>query len=389
MTTRSPARPPGERSADLPSAATLRRLKLSPEVAWYLLTHREVTDRLPGGRTDTYCPVCRYVRGGHRLPDCPPKIKTPEPRTVRGSKFDPARVDRVLKSFHLLRHTKGQWAGRPLHPDTWQVAYLLAPVFGWVKYDPDCGRMVRIIRNLYADVSRRNGKSTILGGIGLYLTAADGEKGAEVVSAAITKKQARYVFDPARQLATKAPALKGHVIPRAGRIIHPATASYMEVVSNVAEAMHGGNLHGGIIDELHVHKDAALVEAIETGTGSRTQPLIAAITTADDGRTQHAVRREAQVRGAAGPRHHQGRDAVRGDLGRRRGRRPVRGVHLEEGQPRVRRLPYPRIPTRRGEPGTELTRRTVRIPPPAPGHPHSAADRLHHRRGLGPTPPGS
>ena len=71
------------------------------------------------------------------LPDCPPRIKTPEPSRVRGAMFDAGRVDRVLKAFGLLRHTQGQWAGRPLKPDPWQIAYILAPVFGWVKWDKD------------------------------------------------------------------------------------------------------------------------------------------------------------------------------------------------------------------------------------------------------------
>jgi phage terminase large subunit-like protein len=239
--------------------ALLTRLKLSPEVAWYLQER------------------------GLPLPDCPPKWKTPEPRTLRGAKFDPSRVDRVLKAFGLLRHTKGKWAGRPLTPDPWQVAYILAPVFGWVRFDKDAGRWVRVIRELYVDVPRKNGKSTLLGGIAIYMTAADGEPGAEVIAAATTKDQAGFVFKPVKALAEKAPALRKHVKAYATRIVHPASASYFHAISSVADAQHGANIHCGVVDELHVHKTAEMVETIETGTGSRDQPLIAYITTADDG----------------------------------------------------------------------------------------------------------
>jgi phage terminase large subunit-like protein len=235
-------------------------LKLSPEVAWYLESR------------------------GIPLPTCPPAVKTPEPRDVPGAAFDAARVDRVLAAFRRLRHTKGRWAGKPLEPDPWQIAYVIAPVFGWVRWDDDSDDYVRIIRSLYVDVPRRNGKSTLVGGLGIYLTCADGEKGAEVVAAATTTKQARYVFDPVRQLAQKSPDLRPHVKALASRIVHKSTGSYMEVVSSVAEALHGGNLHGGLIDELHAHKSSELVEVIETGTGSRAQPLVVMITTADDGR---------------------------------------------------------------------------------------------------------
>lgn len=224
------------------------------------------------------------VNRGIKLPKAPPRWKTPEPSSVRGARFDAARVDRVLSAFKHLRHTKGQWAGQALVPDPWQVAYILAPVFGWVVYDKDAGRWVRIIRSAYIDVPRKNGKSTLVGGLGIYLTCADGESGAEVIAAATTEKQARFVFDPVLQLATKSPGLRPHVVPRAGRISHPKSGSYMEPVASVADAQHGGNLHAGLVDELHVHKKPDLVETIETGMGSRTQPLLVMITTADDGR---------------------------------------------------------------------------------------------------------
>ncbi|HET9381315.1 MAG TPA: terminase TerL endonuclease subunit [Streptomyces sp.] len=248
--------------------AGLERLKLSPEVAWYLTSR------------------------GIPLPDCPPLIKTPEPRDVPGARFDPERVDKVIKSFSLLRHTQGQWAGQPLVPDPWQVAWIIAPVFGWVRWDDDADMYVRVITDLYVDVPRKNGKSTLSGGIAIYLTCADGEPGAQVIAAATTKQQAGYVFTPIKQLAERAPALKGHVKPYKGKIVHPKTGSYFEVISSVADAQHGANLHGGIIDELHVHKDPEMVEVIETGTGSRRQPLIVIITTADSGKPETIYNRK-------------------------------------------------------------------------------------------------
>jgi phage terminase large subunit-like protein len=260
--TRSPARRRPTDDVELPPPEELERLKLSPEVAWYLLSR------------------------GIPLPDSPPLIKTPEPGEagVVGAQFDPARVDKVLKSFGMLRHTKGKWAGQPLKPDPWQVAYILAPVFGWVRFDEDAGRWVRIIRELYVDIPRKNGKSTLLGGIAIYMTAADGENGAEVVAAATTKDQAAFVFAPVKALVEKSPALQPYLKPYAGKIVHAASSSYFQVISSAADAQHGANLHCAVIDELHIHKTPDLVDTLETGTGSRDQPLTAAITTADDGK---------------------------------------------------------------------------------------------------------
>lgn len=240
------------------AAATAADLNISPEVAYYLDTR------------------------GIDYPTCSPRWKTPEPRTMRGARFDPARVDKVLRAFGILRHTQGKWAGRPLNPDPWQVAYILAPVYGWVRQD-DNGEWVRIIRTEYVEVPRKNGKTTISGGQAMYLTAADGEAGAQVLAAATGRDQARYCFDPVKNLAAKSPQLRPHVKVANGRVIHRHTNSYFTVVSSVADLLHGANVHCACIDEIHLHKRRDLVDALETGTGARAQPLIIMTTTADDG----------------------------------------------------------------------------------------------------------
>lgn len=235
-------------------------LKLSPEVAWYL------QDR------------------GYPPPDCPPLIKTPEPREVPGARFDPGRVDTMIAAFRQLRHTKGRFAGQRFDPDVWQVAYMIAPVAGWVHRSVDSGAWVRIITIAYFDMPRKNGKTTTAAGFGIYLTAADGEFGAQVVAAATTREQAGFVFEPIRQLVNKSPGLKRHLRALKHRITHAASGSYFQPIANAGDAQHGADIHGAIVDELHLHKDMVLIEALETGTGSREQPLIIYITTADAGR---------------------------------------------------------------------------------------------------------
>lgn len=203
---------------------------------------------------------------------------------MRGARFDPARVDHVIASFRRLRHVKGRFAGQPFVPDCWEVAYYLAPVFGWVARSKDTGELARIITSAYLDMPRKQGKTTIAGGTAIYLTGADGEPGAQVVCAATTRDQARFAFDPIKQLVKGSPALQKHFQAMQARIVHKPSGSYFQPVANVGDAQHGADLHGGVVDELHLHKTIALIEALETGTGSRVQPLILFITTADSGR---------------------------------------------------------------------------------------------------------
>ncbi|MCK9928793.1 terminase large subunit [Frankia sp. Mgl5] len=265
-TTRSRSGSPAE-----PTAAELRRLKISPEVAWYM------TER------------------GIPLPEPwqAPRYKTPEPRRLRGARFDPDRVDRVLAAFGRLKHTQGEWAGRALRPDPWQVAYVLAPVYGWVRKNSR-GVWVRVARTCYVDIPRKNGKTTLAGGQALYLTGGDGEAGAQVYAAAASRDQAGYCFAPVKALTEGSPGLRRHFRPLAARITHPRSGSYFAVVSSMADLLHGANVHAAVIDELHIHKTRDLVDALETGTGARAQPLIVIITTADDSRrdTIYAEKRD-------------------------------------------------------------------------------------------------
>ncbi|MFF0777084.1 terminase large subunit [Streptomyces sp. NPDC003720] len=242
----------------LPSQKTLDRLKLSPEVAWYLLSR------------------------GYELPNCPPKFKTPEPRDAPGAYFDPAKVDLVVDVFSRLRHTQGKWAGRPLTLRSWQIAYLIAPTYGWVRKDED-GIPRRIIRTQLLDIPRKNAKTTVGGGQAIYLTTADGEPGAQVYALASRKDQARFCFDPVRQLAAQAPDLREHVKALRDRITHPRSGSYFAVMSSAGDAIHGASPHGAFVDEVHVHRSRDLIDAVQTGTGARSQPLVMFATTADSG----------------------------------------------------------------------------------------------------------
>lgn len=208
-----------------------------------------------------------------------PRLVTPEPWWVRGAWFDEAAVAHYVSFLRMLRHVKtARWAGLPLELEPWQWWYFARPVFGW-KY-PD-GR--RIIRTVWWECTRKQGKSTLGAGTGLYLANADREPGAEVYAAAGAKKQARFVFDPARLMAkAAAPALRKRLSVLADVITNTKTGSKFEVLSGEAPDMYGANVHGGIIDEVWLHDSRDTVEAIETGTGARDQPLICFFTTADE-----------------------------------------------------------------------------------------------------------
>lgn len=207
-----------------------------------------------------------------------PLWQTPLPPEVPGAWFDQAAVDRVVKALRALRHTKGRWAGLPVELEPWQLEHIVSPVFGWKHPDGS-----RIIRTAWVEMPRKNGKSTVSSGLALVLLCADGEQGAEVYSAAGSRAQARIVFDEAKKMARATPALSKRLRLLADTISVLKTGSRYQALSRVAEAAHGLNVSGAVIDEVHVHKSRHLIDAIETGTGARSQPLVIFLTTADDG----------------------------------------------------------------------------------------------------------
>ncbi len=212
-----------------------------------------------------------------------PLVVAAQAATAAGSYFDVPSARRALDAIQSFKHTKGRWGSTPLKLSPWQVVWVVAPIFGWLAHDDELGRAVRVIRSAWIEVPRKNGKSTLSSGIGLVLLLADREVGAEVYAAAGSLPQAERVFDDAKRMALTSRAARGRVEVLRGLIRVPRTGGVFRALSKIAETAHGLNVSGAIVDEVHVHKRRDLVDAIETGTGARDQPLVVFITTADEG----------------------------------------------------------------------------------------------------------
>ncbi|WP_030677713.1 terminase large subunit [Streptomyces sp. NRRL B-1347] len=200
-----------------------------------------------------------------------------------GAYFDVPAARRAIAAIESMRHTKGRWGGTALKLAPWQKVWIIAPIFGWLWHDPELGRAVRVARTVWIEVPRKAGKSTLSSGIGLVLLLADREIGAEVYAAAGSLPQAERVFDDAKRMALTSRAVRGRVEVLRGLIRVPRTGGVFRALSKIAETAHGLNVSGAIVDEVHVHKRRDLIDAIETGTGARDQPLVVFITTADEG----------------------------------------------------------------------------------------------------------
>jgi phage terminase large subunit-like protein len=194
-------------------------------------------------------------------------------------RFDAWRAEKALRFIESLPHVAGELAaqGRLLTLEGWQ-AFCIGSIFGWVAVETG----LRRYRTAYLEVARKNGKSTLLSGVSLYCLALDGEAGAQVYSAATTKEQARKVFDPAREMARRTPALLNTAGVRVlqHRIEHPGSLSVFLPLASQTNSLDGSNPHCTVVDELHAHLKRDVWDVMGSGSGARRQPLMMAITTA-------------------------------------------------------------------------------------------------------------
>lgn len=199
----------------------------------------------------------------------------------RGFIFDEAEAHRRVEWFpKYLKHTKGEWAGRPFALAPWQRDEIIRPLFGWKR--PDGTRRYRIV---YVEVPKKTGKSALCAGLALILLCADNEPGAEIYSCAADRDQARIVFDTAKQMAEESPEIAARVSIYRSAIVYRKNNSVYKVVSADAYNKHGFNPHGVIFDELHAHRNRELWDVMKKGRVSRRQPILIAITNSGWDRT--------------------------------------------------------------------------------------------------------
>ena len=200
------------------------------------------------------------------------------------SHYDKDAADRAVTFISLLKHTKGEWYGRPFELIDWQEQ-IVRDLFGILKPNG-----YRQFNTAYVEIPKKQGKSELAAAIALYLTCGDFEHGGEIYGCAADRQQASIVFDVAVQMVEQNPALKARIKPLISqkRLIYKPLNSFYQVLSSEAYTKHGLNVHGVVFDELHAQPNRQLYDVMTKGSGdARKQPLYFLITTA--GTDRHSI----------------------------------------------------------------------------------------------------
>lgn len=213
------------------------------------------------------------------------QVRDLEQADEKGWYFCERTAERWLRFIGSMRHTKGKWARNPFSMHPWQV-FATAVTHGWLMKETGFRRF----RKAYIRVPRKAGKSEWSAAVTAGHLLIDGEQGAECYTAATNLGQAKMVYTPAAVMlgmACKESKTLAKSLSISRSVNNPKIVFTDEGIESVLmpltknpEGNEGSNPSFATIDEYHLHKDNEQVGIVETGMGTRDNPMLWIITTA-------------------------------------------------------------------------------------------------------------
>lgn len=196
----------------------------------------------------------------------------------RGLYLDLDAAKRAIEYYgDVLRLNGGEYEGKPFHLVPWQ-AFCIGSIFGWKTADG-----FRRFRTAYIETGKGSGKSPLAAGVGLYGMTADHEPRAEIYAAATKKDQAMVLFRDAVSMVDMSPDLKSR-LTKSGRaekvwsLAWVEKGSFFRPIASDTDGQSGPRPHISLLDEVHEHKDASVIELLKAGQKGLRNPLLLAIT---------------------------------------------------------------------------------------------------------------
>lgn len=189
--------------------------------------------------------------------------------------FDEEKADKIFAWFRYCKHVEGPFSGRPIDLEAFQM-FDLGVIFGWVSKETGLRRFTKA----YIREGRKNGKSTLMSGVALYLMCGDGEETPKVYCAAVDREQARIIYTAAKAMANKSQDIQKRLKIRDYMISHMTRGGELKALSKDTKNKDGLNPSGAIIDEYHAHPTSEIYDLLWSAWGQRAEALMMIITTA-------------------------------------------------------------------------------------------------------------
>ena len=188
--------------------------------------------------------------------------------------FDSKCVDDAIDFVAQLKHFAGKAAGNRFILEPWE-AFIFAAILG-IKYK-DSG--LRVCRTVYLQMARKQGKTSLIAALALYMLIADGEASPEIACLATSREQAHLCFDFITKYA-KSIDPKGDVLDYYRNYVSfEDNNGTCKVFSSDSAKLDGLSISCGILDEYAAQPNNLLYNVIRSSMAYRSQPLLFLITT--------------------------------------------------------------------------------------------------------------
>ena len=190
--------------------------------------------------------------------------------------FDARKANRAIKFIETFCH---HCEGRSdlITLELWQKATICV-MFGIVDEDG-----LRIFREVFMVMGRKNGKSLFASACIAYMTYLDGEYGARVYCLAPKLEQAAIVYENFYKMVTREPELSDLAKKRRSDVYIEETNTTIRPLAFNAKKSDGFNPHLTVCDEIASWPAEAGLkqyEVMKSALGARKQPMILSISTA-------------------------------------------------------------------------------------------------------------
>jgi phage terminase large subunit-like protein len=193
--------------------------------------------------------------------------------------FDQAKAERAIRFIECLKLT-GDYNGQPFILVDW-MRQIIRDVYGTMNE-----RRMRQYREIWIEVAKKNAKSQLGSGIGVFHLFNKAEPHGLIFLCAGDQEQARQtIYDPLVEMLDQAPELikRLRIRDSTKEILNKETGTELKVISSEAYTKHGPKGSCVIFDEFHVQPNRALYDTMTHGAGlARREPIWWFLTTAGD-----------------------------------------------------------------------------------------------------------
>ena len=189
--------------------------------------------------------------------------------------FRSEKADDVVNFCQRLKHFSGRFNGKNFILEDFQK-WICYNIFGFYYKGTDD----RVVKNVYLELARKNGKTFFAAAICLYVFIKDGGFASEVELIANSKKQASICFDMCSNMIQKLDPKHKWFKAYRDKIKFPKTKSFLQVLSSDSGNNDGWGSQLFVADEAHAYPDSKMYDVMKSSQGAKDSPLAIIITTA-------------------------------------------------------------------------------------------------------------